>query len=77
MDDYDTALAAAEQAFARRLCGMSPREGANRYTGPFDYMAVVDAAPLPRSSYPDAHRKAWSVFRQKFSEAWASQGRAA
>lgn len=74
MDDYDTALACAEQAFARRICGMSPRESADRYVGPFDFMAVVNSIPLPRSNTPNAHRKSWAVFRQKFSEDWGNQG---
>lgn len=43
------------------------------YTGPFDYMFVVNAAGLPRSSETPEHQRAWSAFFRLLSEEWEQQ----
>ena len=73
MSRYE-ALRAAESAFSRRLCGMSPI-GESAYQGPFDFMPAVNAASLPRNASPDEHKKAWAAFRDLFAQEWRDHGR--
>jgi hypothetical protein len=68
MNPKAQALDATKSAYAARLCGMSPVT--IRYEGPFDVGAVVNAAPLPKSSSLDDHRWAWTQLRKLFDAQW-------
>ena len=61
-------MRAAEAAYAVRVCGMSPPMP--RYTGPFDLMAVVNAAPIPSTPDMQMHRACWAEFRRMFEQSW-------
>lgn len=77
-DEFRAMLDVANMEYGRR-CNGRPAGGlrfptplAKGYDGKFDYMAVVQAAPLPRTKHPDKHAKAWEYFwrllREEFEQ---------
>ena len=69
MSERDVARKACNAAYARRLCGLVPRDDDLTYCGDFDVQGVVNATPIPR---PDNHnhdwhwREMWKVFEQEW-----------
>ena len=68
----------ANSAYARHVVGVPPGELGrlqmldpeqfHTYTGDFDYMAVVNAAPRPKSKRPNDHTRAWEYFWRLLKE---------
>jgi hypothetical protein len=68
MSERERAFRAAQGAYAVRVCGMSVP--CPIYDGPFDIMAVVNAAPIPSTPDLQMHRACWAEFRRMFEQAW-------
>jgi len=73
--EYDLMYGDAAMSYARRIAGgpigahMLPK--VRGYSGDFDYLPSVQAAPVPAFAEIEEHRRVWREFREILRHEWA------